>query len=398
MAGASPEDIQVSQSALSKTQQDLSNLYGSVSNTLADAYTKANDAVRNQLSGIFISPDSQNPQLSIVISNQQLTNDTQNERVQAGVELASWQSELVSLNSFSSSSTLDAALQKAAVHLDTIQNLLNSVFLAVTGQISPTANSANYKAAVASGQTEVNAALTEVNNAAQGVASQKVVVEQAQAALALKLAGSTKQDIDAEQAQVEAAQANVESIKVELSKSYIKSPIDGVITVQNAKVGQVASPNDPLVSVISQNNLEVDAEVPEVDIGKIQQGDTVAMTLDAFPGENFSGKVFYIDPAETVIQGVVDYKVKVSFDQADKRLKSGLTANLNIKTQEKDNVLILPQFAILQTDQGNFVEVLQSGAVKKIPVVTGIQDQMGNVEIVSGVSEGDQVINIGLQS
>ena len=86
----------------------------------------------------------------------------------------------------------------------------------------------------------------------------------------------------------------------------------------------------------------------------------VDMTFDAFPGETFTGKVFYIDPAETIESGVVDYLVKVSFDTPDPRIKSGLTANLDINTQTNQNALILPQYAIIQNASGTFVEILRT--------------------------------------
>jgi multidrug efflux pump subunit AcrA (membrane-fusion protein) len=93
----------------------------------------------------------------------------------------------------------------------------------------------------------------------------------------------------------------------------------------------------------------------------------------------------------------VDYLVKVSFDTVNPQMKSGLTANLSIKTQQDDNALILPQFAILETDQGSFVETLANGVVAQEPVTLGIQDENGNVELLSGVTNGEQVVNIGLK-
>jgi HlyD family secretion protein len=122
------------------------------------------------------------------------------------------------------------------------------------------------------------------------------------------------------------------------------------------------------------------------------------MTLDAFPNETFSGSVFYIAPAETNTQGVITYQVKISFDKPDPRLKSGLTANIDIQTKHKDNILILPQYAILQNDSGNFVETLENNVVKQNPVVLGITDQKGSVEIISGAVKGEQVLNIGLKA
>ena len=136
----------------------------------------------------------------------------------------------------------------------------------------------------------------------------------------------------------------------------------------------------------------------ETDIGKVAIGNVVKMSFDAFPGETFMGKVFYIDPAQTIVSGVVDYQIKISFDKPDARIKSGLTANLNIETKTAQNTLILPQFAIMQNASGTFVEILDSNAEKQIPVTLGLRDQDGNVEVTNGVTEGERVINIGLKA
>ena len=153
-----------------------------------------------------------------------------------------------------------------------------------------------------------------------------------------------------------------------------------------------------LISVISDAGFEVDGDLSETDVGKVSVGDTVLMTLDAFPGETFVGSVFYIAPAETNTQGVISYEVKISFNTLEPRLKSGLTANIDIRTEKKDDVLILPQYAILQNDEGTFVKMLEDGTTVELPVTLGIQDQDGNVEVVSGVREGERVLNIGLKA
>ena len=171
----------------------------------------------------------------------------------------------------------------------------------------------------------------------------------------------------------------------------------GTVTEQDAKVGQQAAPGTPLVSLIG-SGFEVDAGVSETDIGKLAIGNAATMTLDAFPNQTFMGSVFYIAPAETNTQGVITYLTKISFAAPDPQLKSGLTANINIAASHKDTVLILPQYAILQNDSGTFVETLAGGMVTTTPVTLGIQDQNGNVEILSGVSVGEQVINIGLKN
>ncbi len=401
-AGPTPQSVAVSQAALASAQQTLANAYANIPNAVTDAYAKANDAVRNQIAAFYNNQDSNNPQLSFPVSNSQIANDANAERVQVGQELTAWQTQIAALSSNSatlSTTTLSQALQNANMHLSVVANMLNTDAAVMVNESGLSSSVViTYKTAVTNAITEVNGASTAISGIVQSIASEQAAVVQAQAALNVTLAGSTAEDIAAQQAQVEQAQANVQSIQVKIANASLTSPINGVVTVQNAKVGQIASPGQVITSIISANNFEVDAEVPETDIGKVAVGNPVNMTFDAFPGETFLGKVFYIDPAQTIVSGVVDYQIKVSFDKLDSRIKSGLTANLDINTQTDQNALILPQFAIIQNATGTFVEVLDNGVEKQVPVKLGVRDQDGNVEVLSGVTEGEQVINIGLKA
>jgi HlyD family secretion protein len=401
-AGPTPQSIQVSQSALASAQQTLANSYSNIVNTISDAYAKANDAVRNQIAPFYNAPDSNNPQLSFSVSDSQVANNANTERVQVGQELNAWEAEITALNnSFAavSTSTLSQALQNANAHLSVVANMLNTDATAVVDE-SGLSNSTTvtYKTDITDAVTEVSGAQTDISTLSQSIASEQAAVAQAQAQLNVTLAGSTADTIAAQQAQVESAQANAQAIQVQIANDTLVSPINGVVTVQNAKVGQTAVAGQTITSIISANDFEVDAYVPETDIGKVAVGDSVNMTFDAFSGETFTGKVFYIDPAETIESGVVDYLVKVSFDTPDPRIKSGLTANLDINTQTDADALILPEFAVVQNASGTYVDVLKNGVETQVPVTLGIGDQNGNVEIASGVTEGEQVINIGLKA
>ncbi|HEX4104263.1 MAG TPA: efflux RND transporter periplasmic adaptor subunit [Candidatus Paceibacterota bacterium] len=398
-AGAQPANIAQSQAAVTAAEQTLTNTYGNVPSTLQGAYAQAYDAVRNQIAPFFSGAESVNPQLTFSLNNSQTLNNIISERVQASTELNDWQNELNALGPGVTTSTLETALTEGQSHLTAIQNLLQTAAQALIEEtsLSPT-TLASYKTALATAVNETTQAENQVSTSAQSIASEKIAITQAQAALNVTLAGSTTQQIQAQQAQVEEAQANAQSVQVKINEATLTSPIDGVVTVQNANVGEIAQPGQTIVSVISTGNLEVDAYVPETDIGKVNLADPVTMTFNAFQGQTFTGKVFYIDPAQTILQGVVDYKVKVSIDNPGSDMKSGLTANLDIETETHNNALILPQYAVLQTDQGSFVEILQSGKETQVPVTTGIQDENGNVEILTGVTAGEQVLNIGLKS
>lgn len=396
--GPTTESIAVSETALASANQTLKNSYASVPNTITSAYTNANDAVRNQLNAFFTNPETNNPQVTFPISDSQIVNDLIFERMKASVELNVWQAEDQSIMASASSSALDATLQNALTHLAVVKKLLTTALNAVVNSttIAPTL-ATTYKTNVTNGLDEINTSIGNINATIQGIASEKASIAQSQAALNLTLAGSTQEDVDAQAAKVEQAKANVQSIQVKINKASLISPLSGIVTVQNAKVGQIASPGTPVVSLITDNSLQVEANIPEVDIGKVSVGDPVSMTFDAFSGETFTGKIFYVDQSQTIISGVVDYKIKVSFDKNDPRMKSGLTSNLVVTTQKKDNVLVLPQYAILQNDSGTFVKTLANGTVVQTPVTLGISDQNGNVEVMSGVKENEQVINIGLK-
>ena len=396
-AGATSEDIAVSQAAVDSADQSLANLYTSISDASRDSYAKANDAVRTQLDPFFSNGESGNPSLTYVSANSQSQFDAETERSSASVALDAWQTKLADTNQ--SNSDLETLLASEVSYLTTIRQLLESVSKTLDGAIglSGSATLSEYRSNVSIALGEVNTATTNLNTISQNIASEKLAVAAAQASLVLKQAGSTQQDIDAQQANVESAEASVASVQAKFSDSQIVAPISGVITQFDAKTGQTSTPGIVLISIISDGGFEVDADVPETDIGKVAIGNPVTMTLDAFPGETFSGSVFYIDPAETITQGVVDYKIKISFAKADPRMKSGLTANVSIQTKHKNSVLMLPQYAILQTDAGNFVKTLSGTSVVQDPVALGIQDQNGNVEIISGVAEGEKVINIGLK-
>jgi HlyD family secretion protein len=398
-AGPTPQNVQVSQTALVSAEQSLANDYAGVDDAALSALAKSNDAVRTQFAPFYNNPETNNPQLTFTISDNQVLNNADFERIQASTELNAWENELNMLPANPSTSTLDQVLVNANNHLLVIEKLLETVSTAVDDALSlPAATQATYKTDVSTAISEVQDAAGSISGESENIASEEAAVAQAQAQLNLTLAGSTSQDIAAQQATVQQAQANAQSIQVQINEASLVSPISGVVTIQNAKVGQIAVAGQTVTTVISNNNLEIDVDVPETDIGKIAIGNPVDITFDAFPDQTFTGKVFYIDPAQTIISGVVDYLVKVSFDQPNSAIKSGLTANLTINTQTDQNALILPQYAIIQNASGTFVEVLQNGQPAQIPVMLGIRDLNGNVEVASGVTEGQQVVNIGLKT
>lgn len=382
--GTSPENLAVTETA-------LANAYQSALDALYDSYNKSEDAIRAQTAEFFLYDEEPSPKVSFDSTETDARVLAAQYRYQSGKYLDELHNALstVSAQNRTEVETLLATSRTDVRYFLMLFSYLDTALGGSSG-LNP-ATLAAYKAYINAGRTELNAALSAISTKEQIIKNTKKELE-------LKKSGSTAEEIAYQEAMVEAAQASVESAMAKIQNAKIVSPISGTVTQFDAKIGQLASPNMPLVSIMSDAGYEVDAGISEMDIGKVSVDNTVTMTLDAFPNEIFEGSVFYIAPAETNTQGVISYQVKISFNKQDPRMKSGLTANIDIETRQKNDILILPQYAILQNDQGTFVEIVEADTIKENPVVLGIQDQDGNVEVISGVTEGQQVLNIGLKT
>jgi RND family efflux transporter MFP subunit len=385
-AGTRPEQLAIDQSAITQDQETLAN-------AVASAYSASDTAVHTDADQLFTNPRTANAALTLTVPDEVLANQVTQERIGLEPMLTAWSDE-VTAPSFASSDPTVAATQ-AVQNLAHVGAFLDDMAAAIT----KTQPSASLSATTLSGyESSMSTARTSITNALSIHTSAKSALVGAEGTLALAQAGSTPQAIAAQQAQVDEARAGVASAEANVQNAEIVAPINGVLTQQDAKVGQQATPGTPVVSIIGNSGFEVDTGVSGTDVGKLALGDVATMTLDAFPNETFTGKVFYIAPAQTNTQGVISYLVKISFDTADARLKSGLTANVDIQAKQDTSVLILPQYAILQNDNGTFVETLVGKTATTTPVTLGISDQNGNVEVLSGVTAGEQVINIGLKA
>jgi HlyD family secretion protein len=178
-----------------------------------------------------------------------------------------------------------------------------------------------------------------------------------------------------------------------MSDTMIKAPVDGIITKITVDVGEQASASQPAISMIGLSNTQIKVDVPESDITKLKVGDTVEITLDAFGNDQiFNGTVTFIDPASTVISEVIYYKVTVGFNVEDEKIKSGMTANLTILTNSKDNALVVPSRAVSARGDIRFVQVLENNKPVEKEVQVGLKGDDGLWEISSGLNAGEKII------
>jgi HlyD family secretion protein len=227
------------------------------------------------------------------------------------------------------------------------------------------------------------------------------------------------------QARVTQARAAVERAQTNLDFTRITSPVDGVIVSRQVDVGQTvaASFQTPTLFSIARDltRMQIDTSVDEADIGRVAEGQDVDFYVDAFPEELFTGKVVQVRIAPATTDNVVTYTVVIHVDNADLRLKPGMTANVSIKTDKRQKVLRIPAAALrfrppqnlLDTlsvasqdvrvrtsslNSGNVWVVRDKQLVRTIFVQTGISDN-NRVELVSGdIRDGDELAVAALAS
>jgi HlyD family secretion protein len=187
-------------------------------------------------------------------------------------------------------------------------------------------------------QSESDKASALVNTTREGVSS-------AEAQL-----GVTEAQVKSAQANVAQRQAGLAQARVDLARTRITSPVDGIVIKRTVERGQTvaASLQAPELFVIAQNlqDMQVDASIDESDVSRIRLGQHATFTVDAFPGQNFDGEIRQVRKAPQSVASVVTYVVVIGFSNTGGRLLPGMTANVRVVTDQRENVLKIPNAAL----------------------------------------------------
>ncbi|MFH1030778.1 MAG: efflux RND transporter periplasmic adaptor subunit [bacterium] len=201
-------------------------------------------------------------------------------------------------------------------------------------------------------------------------------------------------EINIYRSRIEQAKAARDSAVENLEKTILQAPTDGIIIDKNYEIGEQTNLNTPIFSMMIINSYEVEVTIPESDIVKLKIGQKTDVTMDAYSDEiEFTGEVIFIEPAETIIQDVVYYKVTIALGETKYEIKSGMTANVDIETAKKENILIIPQRAILGGNGDRYVRRIMGKDVEEMKVRIGLKGEDGMVEVLeSDLKEGDMVV------
>jgi len=210
------------------------------------------------------------------------------------------------------------------------------------------ANYVSAEAAIAKAQAE--ARIADRQQARAKALHDESLASQSDLDNALAAAESAHASLDVARAALAQTRAARNQAQVNLSYTNIVSPIDGVVISRNVDVGQTvaASLQAPTIFTIAQDltKMQVDTNVAEADVGRLQVDMPTYFTVDSFPGQRFRGKIREIRNAATMLQNVVTYDAVIDVDNSDLRLRPGMTANVTIVYAERPSALAVPNAAL----------------------------------------------------
>ena len=215
------------------------------------------------------------------------------------------------------------------------------------------------------------------------------------AAELVEIGGYSFQQLDSALEDYAVARTNYESKLADLGDYTITTPISGIVIGKPLEEGQTVvqgiSAAQVMMKIADLSEMQIEADVDETDIGKVKIGQNVSFTIDTYSGKTFTGTVTKISNQSTTTNNVIYYTVYVAVDSTDYDLKPDMTARLVINTDERHDVLYLPNEAIKTVNGQATVQVMEKGKQVTKNITTGLSGEM-STEIVSGLEDGDEVV------
>lgn len=258
-----------------------------------------------------------------------------------------------------------------------------------TGQLIAVIQAEGIRSAAASSLAQVSAAQANLALARQQVTSARTL--HARGAISQIELQTAEAAYEAAEGQLAAARAQASAASESAGRANITSPISGEVSDRHVSQGEAVNPGDPLITVVNTTQLELAGQVPVQSAARVQRGQSVEFTVDAYPGEVFEGVVARVDPTANAATRQVG--VYLRLPNPNRRIVGGVFATGRVLSATTDSVLTVPLAAVRTEDGGTYVWLIESERLTRRPVVTGMrEDATGLIEILSGVSVGDRVL------
>lgn len=392
--GTRPEEIAVIRSSVASADVSLAAANRELADAVRAAYTQADDAVRRRVDQLMSNAGTVSPQLNFQTSDSRLKMDIETSRVAMEKLLVQWKADVDVLLS-SGETNAAARAEIAARNLTDVRGFLDKTALAVNA-LTPTASFS--QTTIDGYRADISTARANISTTASALASAETKQKNAVASLAtahknleLQEAGATAENIAERQADVEVAEAELQRAQAQYAKTLVVAPFPGIVTRMDAKIGGSAASGASAISLISDDMLEIESFIPEIQAPLVHTGNEAAATLDAYGAAVFASRVVSVDPAETIRDGVSTYRAIMQFLGRDERVRPGVTAHIVITTEKKANVISIPQEIVITRDGKHFVPIADGDRAVEREVETGSVSSFGTIEITAGLHDGDIV-------
>ena len=358
----------------SEDQNKLQNTKENLVSVLKKSYVIADDVVRNSIDPFFENPNVRYSNFDSALVDYFRRRNIEEQRYQISLILNDWQSDVETLDN---NNVTVAEAQKYLNNLKPVENLLATISMGV-GDFHPYSGKT---------QAQIDAYLNGISQARIRVAS--LLVEVNGALESLRQVQSESPVFDAT---IESLNASINRLQSRRNSHLVVAPFDGIIKNVFVNVGETVTPSTPVIAMISAGEKSVNFYVPEADIANLEVGDSAQITFNAFPDEYFEAVVGYVAPTAITRDGLNVFKTELYFVEPDSRIRVGMSAEVDIYTLEREDVLAIPGRAIIRSEGRTFVRVVSDKEISERTVTTGLRGFDGRVEITSGLNEGEELV------
>lgn len=359
-------------------QNQLDSINTSLVSTLKKSYITADDVVRNSVDTFIADPDTRTPEFDVALSNYFLRKEIENQRFVVKNNLDNLMVHVFDLT------PTNVSITDAGVTIDSLHEVEKLLALISSGTDDFEENSNK-------SQSQIDAYISGISQARTAVAGLVVDINNATENVRDVLA-----EVPILRASINSSTATVNRLNAKKENYIITAPFGGVVTDDFVEVGQVVGIGEVVFSMISNQALQIESFVPEVNIAGVEVGDDANLVFDAFDeGDITRAFVSHVDPRETIKDGITTYRILLDLYEFDTSILSGMSVEIEIIKDMIPNKIVVPRYLIQTSTVGkNFVEVTRNGddTIEKLDVKLGRRDGSGNVIIEEGLSVGDKVV------
>jgi len=207
---------------------------------------------------------------------------------------------------------------------------------------------------------------------------------------------ATERDYMNAKLNLDIAMKSIDLYKVRLTKGYITSPISGVVDAKFMNRGEMTGPGSPIISIVNISRVKVSVGIPERYMNSVKPGQSVDISFDVYPNEQFTGYINYISP--TINTNNRTFEIEVLLNNQNGKLKPEMSANITITKETLDDAIVLQQDLIVDNGDEQFVFVLENNEIAKKRTVKLGGRNGNNVLIAEGLNAGDKLIVVGFQA